>query len=69
MEQNIRQISFNIYADSDEEAEIGKNAIVKFINIMGQHGSKVSGRKLHDAVKMLNTSPFITSQIIKFFKK
>lgn len=69
MEQNIRQISFNIYADTNEEAEIGKNAIVQFINIMGQHGAKVSGHKLYQAVKMLNTSPFITSQIIKFFKR
>ena len=69
MEQAVRNISFNIYASSDEEAERGKKAIVQFINIMGQQGAKVSGNKLSDAVKMLNTSPFITSQIIKFFKK
>lgn len=65
----IKNISFNIYACSEEEAERGKNAIVQFINIMGQHGAKVSGNKLYDAVKMLNTNPFITSQIIKFFKR
>ena len=65
----IKNISFNIYACSDEEAEKGKNAIVQFINIMGQHGARVSGNKLYDAVKMLNTNPFITSQIIKFFKR
>ena len=69
MAQEVRNISFNIYASSDEEAERGKKAIVQFINIMGQQGAKVSGNKLSDAVKMLNTSPFITSQIIKFFKK
>ena len=65
----IKNISFNIYACSEEEAERGKNAIVQFINIMGQHGARVSGNKLYDAVKMLNTNPFITSQIIKFFKR
>ena len=69
MEQEIRNISFNIYASSDEEAECGKNAIVHFINIIGQHGAMVSGYKLHEAVKLLNISPFVTSQIIKFFKK
>ena len=68
MEQ-IRPITFNIYASTDEEAERGKNAIIQFINIMGQHGGKVSGYKLHEAVKMLNMNPFITSQIINFFKK
>ena len=68
MEQSVRNISFNIYANTDEEAERGKNAIVQFINIMGQHGAMVSGYKLYEAVKLLNTNPFITSQIIKFFK-
>ena len=69
MEDEVRNISFNIYADSDEEAERGRKAIIYFINLMGQHGAKVTGDKLHDAVKMINTNPFITSQIIKFFKK
>lgn len=65
----IRPITFNIYADSDEEAERGRKAIIKFINIMGQHGGMVSGDKLAEAVSMLNDNPFITSQIIKFFKR
>ena len=64
----IRNISFNIYADSDEEAELGRKAIIQFINIMGQHGAKVSGNKLAEAVSKLNGSPFVMSQIIKFFK-
>ena len=68
MEQ-VRPITFNIYASTDEEAEKGKKAIIHFINIMGQHGGKVSGDKLYEAVKMLNINPFITSQIIKFFKR
>ena len=69
MEQDIRQISFNIYASSDDEAERGRKAIVQFINIMGQHGAKVSGDKIADAVGKLNTSPFVFSQILKFFKQ
>lgn len=67
MEQ-IRKITFNIYADSDDEAEKGRKAIIQFINIMGQHGARVSGRKLSDAVSRLGDSPFITNQIINFFK-
>ena len=64
----IRNISFNICADSDEEAERGRKAIIQFINIVGQHGGKVSGRKIADAVSRLSSNPFIASQIIKFFK-
>ena len=69
MAKGIKQISFNIYAGSDEEAEKGRKAIVQFINIMGQHGAMVSGEKIADAVSKLNGSPFVASQIIKFFKQ
>ena len=67
--ENIKRISLNIYADSDEEAEMGRKAIVSFINMVGQHGAKVSGRKLAEAVGMIATNPFITTQIINFFLK
>jgi hypothetical protein len=69
MEQGIRPITFNIYADSDEEAEKGRKAIIQFINIMGQHGGKVSGNKIAEAVGKLGANSFIASQIIKFFKQ
>ena len=69
MEQEIRNISFNIYASSDEEAERGRKAIIWFINTMGQHGGKVSGDKIAEAVDKLNSNSFIASQIIKFFKQ
>lgn len=69
MEQEIQPITFNIYAKDREEAERGRKAIIQFINIMGQHGAKVSGDKLVEAVGRLNSSPFIATQIINFFKK
>ena len=69
MEQEIRAITFNIYASSEEEAQRGRKAIIQFINIMGQHGAKVSGSKLAEAVGKLNSSPYVTSQIIRFFKQ
>ena len=69
MAKGIKQISFNIYADTDEEAEKGRKAIVQFINAMGQHGAMVSGEKIAQAVAQFNSSPFIAAQIIKFFKQ
>jgi hypothetical protein len=69
MEHQIRPITFNIYATTDEEAEKGRKAIIQFINIMGQHGAKVSGDKLSEAIGRLHSNSFITSQIINFFKK
>ena len=65
----IRKIAFNIYANSDEEAEKGRKAIIQFINILGQHGAAVSGDKLAEAVSKLGENSFVFSQIIKFFKQ
>lgn len=65
---NIRKISFNIYADSDEEAEKGRQAIVTFINIVGQHGARVTGNKLGEAIAKMQSFPFIATQVINFFK-
>ena len=67
--QNTRNISFNIYADSDVEAEKGRQAIIQFINILGQHGAKVSGNRLSDAVALMQSTPFIATQIINYFKQ
>jgi hypothetical protein len=69
MAKQVRNISLNIYADTDEEAERGRKAMIKFISIMGQHGAMVSGDKLHEAISHIGDSPFVMSQIIKFFKK
>ena len=66
--EGIRNISFNIYAGSDEEAEKGCKAIKQFIDIIGQHGAKVSGEKIAKAVDKLKESPFVFSQILKFFR-
>ena len=69
MVQEIRQITFNIYANDDAEAERGRKAIIDFINIMGQHGAKVSGDKISEAVGKLGNNSFVFSQILKFFSK
>lgn len=62
-------ITFQIYAKSDEEAERGRKAIIQFISIMKNNGAAVTGEKLVEAVGKLSSSPFIASQIINFFRK
>ena len=69
MANGIKQITFNIYASSDDEAELGRKAIIRFINLMGQHGARVSGSKIDEAVSKLGSNPFIANQIIKFFRQ
>lgn len=64
----VRPITFNIYAEDETEAENGRKAIIQFINIMGQHGARVSGDKLVEAVQKMDNAPFALRQIVKFFK-
>lgn len=64
----VLPITFNIYAESEEEASKGRKAIIRFIDIMGQHGARVSGSKLAEAIPRMSNAPFVVSQIIKFFK-
>lgn len=62
-------ITFQIYAKDEEEAERGRKAIINFIRIMKEHDAAVSGNKIVEAVGKLSSSPFIATQIINFFKK
>ena len=62
-------IQFCIYAKDQVEADNGRKAIIEFINIMRDNNAPVTGNKLKEAVGKLGNNPFITSQIIKFFKK
>ena len=62
-------ITLNIYAESEQEAERGRKAIIQFIDNMRQQGAAVRGNKLVEAVGRLSSSPFVAMQIINFFKQ
>lgn len=62
------EIKFNIYAESAEEAEEGRRAIVSFIDALAKQGRAVRGRKIAEAVGRWDKNPFIKSKIIEFFK-
>jgi len=64
----IYDINLQIYAESEQEAQQGKEALVTFIEIMRQNGSAVRGSKLVEAVSRLDNSQFIKNQIINFFR-
>ena len=62
------EIKFNIYAESEEEATVAKNAIVEFISAHARQGRAVTGKKIAEAVSKWDKNPFIKSKIIDFFK-
>lgn len=61
-------IELQIYAENEQEAIDGRNALVTFIEIMRQNGAAVRGSKLTEAVSRLDNNQFIKNQIINFFR-
>ena len=66
---NGYKIELQIYAENEQEAEQGKQALIKFIDIMRQNGAAVRGNKLVDAVRRMEANKFVRNQIINFFRK
>lgn len=64
---NGYEIKFNIYADSPDEAEAARLAIVSFINQHAQHGRAVTAQKITEAVSRWDKNPFVKNLIIEFF--
>lgn len=61
------EIKFNIYADNAEEANVAREAIVSFINVLASKGVAVKGDKITEAINKWDKNPFIKSKIIEFF--
>ena len=61
------EIKFNIYANSEEEVEQARQAIVSFIDQHARQGRAVSATKIAEAVSKWDKNPFVRNEIIKFF--
>ena len=60
-------ITFNIYAESQQEAEEARMALIAFIGQHAREGRAVTGRKIAQAVARWDSNPIVRSQIIKYF--
>ena len=61
-------ITLNIYAESAEEAEEARTALVGFIREHAKHGRAVTGKKIADAVSRWDRNPIVKHKIVEFFK-
>ena len=62
------KIEFEIYAEDEQEALDGRNAIVAFISELAYNGSAVTGNKIVLALKKWKENMFVRNKIIDFFK-
>ena len=68
MNDKIVNISFNIWANSEEEAKELRQSIFEFIDWFGQRGIKVSASKLNEAIGRWQSNALVKNSIIKHFK-
>lgn len=62
------EVRFNIYAESQEEADAVSQAIKGFINESARQGIAVTATKITDAVARWGGNPFIKNRITNYFK-
>lgn len=68
MNDKVVKIEFNVWANSDEEADELKKEIGAFINYHGQQGRKVTASKLVEALRRWQINPLVKQSIINHFR-
>ena len=68
MNDKIVNISFNVWANSEEEGIRLRKSICDFIEWFGQRGIKVSASKLDEAVGNWQKNTLVKNSIIKHFR-
>ena len=62
------EIRFNIYADSEQEVEEARKAIVRFIAEHASEGRAVTAGKVAHALGMWKENVLVRNKIISYFK-
>lgn len=68
MNDKVVNISFNVWANNEEEGVRLKQAICDFIDWFGQKGIKVTASKLTNAIDNWQTNALVKERIINHFK-
>ena len=61
-------LSFNIYAESEEEVKEARQAIVSFIGVHASQCRAVTAKKVAAALRNWDKNPIVKNQIINYFK-
>ena len=69
MNDKIVNISFNVWANSEEEGATLRKSICEFIDWFGQRGIKVSASKLNEAISKWQSNMLVKNSIIKHFNQ
>lgn len=60
------EIRFNVYAESQDEADRAREALIGFVGQNARCGRAVTARKIAEAVSRWDENPIVMNRIIKF---
>ena len=63
------EVKFNIYAESQAEADALSRAIIDFISVNAKNGIAVNASRCLQAVSRWGNNPFIKNRITNYFKQ
>ena len=61
-------LTFNIYAENEQEVEECRMAIIAFIGLHASQCRAVTARKVAQAISNWDKKPFVKYEIIKYFE-
>lgn len=62
------EVRFNVYANSQEEANLASKAFAEFINEHAKEGRAVTANKLAEAIPRWKDNFLVRNKIIQYFK-
>ena len=62
------EVRFNVYANSQAEADAVSQAVIALINENAKKGVAVSASKILEAISRWGESPFIKNRITNYFR-
>lgn len=68
MNDKVVNISFNVWANNEEEGARLKQTICDFIDWFGQKGIKVTASKLTEAIDKWQANTLVRNRVINHFK-
>lgn len=61
-------LTFNIYAENEQEVEACRMAIISFIGLHASQCRAVTAKKVAQAIANWDKNPIVRNQIINYFK-
>ena len=70
MEKNLKgfPLTFNIYAENEEDVEECRKAIISFIGLHASQCRAVTAKKVAQAINNWDKNPIVRNQIINYFR-